>query len=77
MTAPVLSAPTPDVARTAPKAGLLDPVQLVRSLPDAFAKLDPRTLVRNPVMFVVESSRPCSPCATQAPSRSRSPSGCG
>ncbi|TMR40565.1 potassium-transporting ATPase subunit KdpB [Actinomadura geliboluensis] len=34
--------------------GLLDPAQLARSLPDAFRKLDPRTLWRNPVMFIVE-----------------------
>jgi len=35
--------------------GLLDPAQLWRSLPSAVAKLDPRTLWRNPVMFVVEA----------------------
>ncbi|ANI39585.1 potassium-transporting ATPase subunit B [Mycolicibacterium vaccae ATCC 25954] len=34
--------------------GLLDPAMLVRSLPDALRKLDPRTLWRNPVMFIVE-----------------------
>ncbi|MGC5034986.1 MULTISPECIES: potassium-transporting ATPase subunit KdpB [unclassified Streptomyces] len=34
-------------------AGLFDPAQLVRSLPDAFRKLDPRLMVRSPVMFVV------------------------
>jgi K+-transporting ATPase ATPase B chain len=34
--------------------GLLDPAQLVRSLPDALRKLDPRVQLRNPVMFVVE-----------------------
>jgi K+-transporting ATPase ATPase B chain len=34
--------------------GLFDPKQLVRSLPDAVRKLDPRVMVRNPVMFVVE-----------------------
>ncbi len=34
--------------------GLLDPRQLVRSLPDAVRKLNPATLWRNPVMFVVE-----------------------
>ncbi len=40
---------------TAPtRRGLLDPAQVIRSLPEAFRKLDPRTLVRNPVMFVVE-----------------------
>src|SRR4029450_3427006 len=35
-------------------AGLLDPKLLWQSLPDALRKLDPRTLWRNPVMFVVE-----------------------
>ncbi|MFE7974284.1 potassium-transporting ATPase subunit KdpB [Streptomyces shenzhenensis] len=34
-------------------AGLFDPGQLVRSLPEAFRKLDPRVMVRSPVMFVV------------------------
>ncbi|MFC0004892.1 potassium-transporting ATPase subunit KdpB [Micromonospora siamensis] len=34
--------------------GLLDPRQLVASLPDALRKLDPRTLWRNPVMLIVE-----------------------
>lgn len=34
--------------------GMLDPKQLVTSLPDAFKKLDPRVMVKNPVMFVVE-----------------------
>ncbi|MEU3935021.1 potassium-transporting ATPase subunit KdpB [Streptomyces sp. NPDC029044] len=34
-------------------AGLFDPKQLVRSLPDAFRKLDPRVMVKSPVMFVV------------------------
>jgi K+-transporting ATPase ATPase B chain len=34
--------------------GLLDPKMLWRSTPDALKKLDPRTLWRNPVMFVVE-----------------------
>ncbi|WMD05003.1 potassium-transporting ATPase subunit KdpB [Streptomyces sp. FXY-T5] len=33
--------------------GLFDPRQLLRSLPDAFRKLDPRIMVRSPVMFVV------------------------
>ncbi|MYQ36765.1 K+-transporting ATPase ATPase B chain [Streptomyces sp. LamerLS-316] len=36
-----------------PAGGLFDPAQLVRSLPDALRKLDPRTMVRSPVMFVV------------------------
>ncbi|GLF92985.1 potassium-transporting ATPase subunit KdpB [Streptomyces yaizuensis] len=34
--------------------GLLDPRQLLRSLPDAVRKLDPRVMVHHPVMFVVE-----------------------
>jgi K+-transporting ATPase ATPase B chain len=43
---------TPATKRVA--AGLLDPMMLLTSLPDALRKLDPRTMVRNPVMFVVE-----------------------
>lgn len=34
-------------------AGLFDAGQLLRSLPDAFRKLDPRVMVTSPVMFVV------------------------
>ncbi|WP_431998332.1 potassium-transporting ATPase subunit KdpB [Streptomyces fungicidicus] len=34
-------------------AGLFDPEQLVKSLPDALRKLDPRVMVKSPVMFVV------------------------
>ena len=34
--------------------GMLQPKQLITSLPDACKKLDPRVMVRNPVMFVVE-----------------------
>lgn len=33
--------------------GLFDPKQLVRSLPDALRKLDPRVMITSPVMFVV------------------------
>ncbi|MCV7283068.1 potassium-transporting ATPase subunit KdpB [Mycolicibacterium flavescens] len=43
--------------RHAPKrvqGGLLDPKMLWQALPDALRKLDPRTLWRNPVMFIVE-----------------------
>ncbi|OBG19115.1 potassium-transporting ATPase subunit KdpB [Mycobacterium sp. 852002-51057_SCH5723018] len=36
------------------QGGLLDPKMLWRSTPDALRKLDPRTLWRNPVMFIVE-----------------------
>ncbi|WP_241662409.1 MULTISPECIES: potassium-transporting ATPase subunit KdpB [unclassified Streptomyces] len=34
-------------------AGLFDPGQLLRSLPDAVRKLDPRVQIKSPVMFVV------------------------
>ncbi len=34
-------------------SGAFSPAQLVQSLPDAFRKLDPRHLVKTPVMFVV------------------------
>src|SRR6202158_3030850 len=44
-----LSVPTKRV-----QGGLLDPKMLLRSTPDAFRKLNPRTLWRNPVMFIVE-----------------------
>ena len=33
--------------------GLFDPRQLLKSLPEAFRKLDPRVMVKSPVMFVV------------------------
>jgi K+-transporting ATPase ATPase B chain len=36
------------------QGGLLDPRMLLASTPDALRKLDPRTLWRNPVMFIVE-----------------------
>ncbi|MFF5639725.1 potassium-transporting ATPase subunit KdpB [Streptomyces sp. NPDC012825] len=34
-------------------AGLFDPRQLAASLPDALRKLDPRVMIKSPVMFVV------------------------
>ncbi|MBX6384188.1 MAG: potassium-transporting ATPase subunit KdpB [Microbispora sp.] len=40
--------------------GLLDPRQVVRSLPGAVRKLNPATLWRNPVMFVVEIGALCT-----------------
>jgi K+-transporting ATPase ATPase B chain len=60
MTTPIAEAPPrapekqekPDEHRI--KAGLLDPKQLLTSLPDALKKLNPATLYRNPVMFIVE-----------------------
>ena len=36
------------------QAGVLDPKMLVRATPDAIRKLNPATLYKNPVMFIVE-----------------------
>ncbi|MFD8150623.1 potassium-transporting ATPase subunit KdpB [Streptomyces sp. NPDC059720] len=58
MSTPTLT-PRPDTStgHTCPHgrvgAGLFTPGQLIRSLPDAFRKLDPRVMVKSPVMFVV------------------------
>ena len=41
----------PDTGRVG--AGLFDPEQLIKSLPDAVRKLAPRVMVKSPVMFVV------------------------
>lgn len=70
MTQPVATLSTPAVEPQTPSTGgqdsdngpdrrrsgaaMIDPRLLLRSLPDALVKLDPRTLWRNPVMFVVE-----------------------
>jgi K+-transporting ATPase ATPase B chain len=52
------TAPAPGKAPVVPPrrvaGGLLDPKQLWKSLPDAARKLNPVTLWRNPVMFIVE-----------------------
>ncbi|MEV0245925.1 potassium-transporting ATPase subunit KdpB [Nocardia sp. NPDC050712] len=45
-------APTPKVK--GPRSGAFDPKQMLRSLPDAVRKLDPRLMWRNPVMLIVE-----------------------
>jgi len=62
MSTSTLQAPTgssaPEVPAGGPPrkvgGGLLDPGQLLRSLPTAVRKLDPRAMIRNPVMFIVE-----------------------
>ena len=55
MTAPTLEKPITDASPARQVGGgLLDPVQLWRSLPAALVKLDPRTMWRNPVMLIVE-----------------------
>ncbi len=56
MSANTIAADTATKATTKKQmpGGLLDPKLLWKSLPDALRKLDPRTLWRNPVMFIVE-----------------------
>ncbi|SHL41717.1 potassium-transporting ATPase subunit KdpB [Streptomyces yunnanensis] len=57
MSSPAVPAATPPSTDRPPRrvaGGLLDPRQLVRSLPDALRKLDPWVMLHNPVMFVVE-----------------------
>src|SRR5246500_1470763 len=52
-----VAAETQPSTPTGPKrvqGGLLDPKMLLKATPDALRKLDPRTLWRNPVMFIVE-----------------------
>jgi K+-transporting ATPase ATPase B chain len=52
---PPAGASGPENGRTGRvSGGLLDPKQLVTSLPDAALKLDPRVMWHNPVMFIVE-----------------------
>lgn len=46
--------PAASTGRKRVQGGLLDPRMLWRSTPDALRKLSPRTLWRNPVMFIVE-----------------------
>jgi potassium-transporting ATPase ATP-binding subunit len=54
MTTPPDGGTTPIDGPHRVQAGLLDPRMLWTSLPDALRKLDPRTLWKNPVMFLVE-----------------------
>ncbi|KEG44211.1 potassium transporter KtrB [Streptomyces griseorubens] len=51
--APHRGAPTGHHPEGRTGAGLFDPGQVLKSLPDAFRKLDPRVMVTSPVMFVV------------------------
>ncbi|MFJ6015972.1 potassium-transporting ATPase subunit KdpB [Streptomyces sp. NPDC092952] len=51
--APHQDAPTGHQGEGRVGSGLFDPKQLIRSFPDAVRKLDPRSMVRSPVMFVV------------------------
>lgn len=57
MSAPTVESPGtagPQSTNKPVRGGLLDPQMLLKSLPQALRKLDPRTLWRNPVMFIVE-----------------------
>ena len=52
--APARSPKPPAASKAASRAACSIPKMLWKSLPDALRKLDPRTLWRNPVMFIVE-----------------------
>jgi len=56
LTSPAPGAPegTPGAKRGRTSASLFDPAIVRRALVDSLVKLDPRQMVRNPVMFVVE-----------------------
>ncbi|WP_283137423.1 potassium-transporting ATPase subunit KdpB [Rhizohabitans arisaemae] len=54
MTTQVLNTPPEKAPVGRVRAGLLDPKLMLTSLPDAFRKLNPATLWRNPVMLIVE-----------------------
>ena len=45
---------THEIRKRMPVSALLDPKIVVPAIGSAFAKLDPRALIKNPVMFVVE-----------------------
>ncbi|CAN5698016.1 potassium-transporting ATPase subunit KdpB [soil metagenome] len=49
--APQASDPTPGAKK---RSSLFDPAIVKRAIGDSFTKLDPRTMMRNPVMFIVE-----------------------
>src|ERR1700761_4066319 len=51
---PEQAQPSATTSKKRVQGGLLDPKMLWKSTPDALRKLDPRTLWRNPVMFIVE-----------------------
>ncbi|MER5848725.1 potassium-transporting ATPase subunit KdpB [Streptomyces sp. NPDC002012] len=51
--APHQDAPTGHQSEGRVGGGLFDPKQLLKSFPDAVRKLDPRVMVKSPVMFVV------------------------
>ena len=46
-----------NIRKGRPVSALFDPRIVVPAIGSAFVKLDPRTLMKNPVMFVLEGSR--------------------
>src|SRR6201997_4534240 len=50
----VTSMETSTLRRQMPVSALFDPKIVVPAIGSAFVKLDPRTLMKNPVMFVLE-----------------------
>ena len=64
------------------RRGPVRPGQLLKSLPDAFRKLDPRVMVKSPVMFVVRIGSVLTTVLRRSRTRAtgsagRSASGCG
>jgi len=60
MSATTIAPPVDDITSLIPKKAprsrpLLDPPIVKRALADSFRKLNPRTMMKNPVMFVVEA----------------------
>src|SRR5438046_4347898 len=45
---------TSNIRKRVPVSALLDPKIVMPAIGSAFVKLDPRTLMKNPVMFVLE-----------------------
>ena len=45
---------TSQIRKRMPVSALMDPKIVVPAIGQAFVKLDPRTLIKNPVMFVLE-----------------------
>src|SRR6267378_3676517 len=45
---------TSNIRKRVPVSALLDPKIVMPAIGSAFVKLDPRTLIKNPVMFVLE-----------------------
>jgi K+-transporting ATPase ATPase B chain len=76
---------TSTIRKGTPASALFDPRIVVPAISAAFVKLNPRTLMKNPVMFVLEIVTMLTTCldrdlvtgAGTSALNSRSPSGCG